>query len=320
MRNILVTGGAGFIGSHVVDGLAAKYPDANITILDKMTYAADFENIFHVLVRGKRQLVVGDVCDLDLCVNLMRNVDCVFHLAAESHVDNSFGNSLAFTQSNTLGTHTMLEAAKRVELPLFVHISTDEVYGELHDGKSLETDRLNPSNPYSASKASAEMIVNSYRYSFDMPIVTIRANNIYGIRQYPEKIIPKFTMQMLNDKKLTLHGGGQNSRHYLLAQDFTHALLLLAEKGEIGGTYNIGTQEEYTNQEIAEFICAQFGKSFKESVEYVEDRPFNDRRYSVDYSKLSALGWAPTFSLKNELPKIVSWYRDNIHRYDNLFE
>jgi UDP-glucose 4,6-dehydratase len=320
MRNILVTGGAGFIGSHVVDGLVQKFPDANITILDKMTYAADFENLTDALVRGKRRLVVGDICDLVLCEDLTRDMDCVFHVAAESHVDNSFSNSLAFTHSNTLGTHTLLEAARRNKVPLFVHTSTDEVYGELHTGKSLETDRLNPSNPYSASKASAEMIVNSYYHSFNMPIITIRANNIFGTRQFPEKIIPKFSMQMLSDMKVTLHGGGMNSRHYLLVGDFVDALLLLAEKGAIGSVYNIGTVDEHTNLDVAKMICQQFGKSFENSVEYVEDRPFNDQRYSVDYSKLTALGWRPTRSLKDQLPEIIAWYRDNIHRYDNLFD
>lgn len=318
MRNILITGGAGFIGSHVFEKLSEVYPDSNIRVLDKMTYAADYENLFHVLERGKRSLTVGDVCDFKLCVEITKGVDAIFHLAAESHVDNSFGNSLEFSRSNTLGTHTLLEAARMNSVPLFVHVSTDEIYGEISEGSFKETDIPNPTNPYSASKASAEMVVNSYRHSFGMPIITVRANNIYGIRQFPEKIIPKFCMQMINGRKLTLHGNGENLRHYLSVKDFASALIVLVNKGQIGETYNIGSHEGYHNVEIAKMICNQFSISFEDSINYVDDRPFNDLRYDVDFSKMESLGWGRNHNLKDDLPKIAQWYRDNIHRYDSI--
>lgn len=319
MRKILLTGGAGFIGSHVMDRLVEAFPNSSITVLDRMTYAADFENISHLLDRERRILVVGNVTDLALCTRLTRDVDCVIHMAAESHVDNSFGNSIEFTLSNTLGTHTLLEAARINNVPLFIHISTDEVYGEVLEGRSKEQDPLDPSNPYSASKAGAEMIVRSYQYSFNMPIITARANNIFGARQYPEKIIPKFIMQLLNGMPLTIHGNGKNTRHYLAAEDFAQALVTLIHKGTNGSIYNIGTDHELTNLEVAAMICGQFNLDVKDVMSFVDDRPFNDRRYSVDSSCMRALGWSPTTSLMDALPGIVTWYQNNQHRYRHLF-
>jgi len=320
MNNILVTGGAGFIGSHLVERLAASYPDAAITILDKMTYAADIENLDKVLKRYQRRLVVGDVCDFDLCAKLTKNIDCVIHTAAESHVDNAFGNSLQFTKSNTLGTHTLLEASRLNSVPLFLHLSTDEVYGEIDEGSFHEDSILNPSNPYSGSKASAEMIVNSYRHSFKMPIVTVRANNIFGKRQYPEKIIPKFTLQFLTGNKMTIHGNGKNTRRYLAVEDLAEAIVMLLEKGVRGETYNIGSEEEYSNIKITTMICNILGADFDQVVRFVDDRPFNDSRYSIDCKKIHSLGWQPTRQLKSTLREIVSWYVDNKERYKNIFD
>ena len=319
MHNILLTGGAGFIGSHVLEALVRQYPDASIVVLDRMTYAADYENIVHVLDRGRRSLKVGTVTDLALCNQLAKDADCIIHVAAESHVDNSFGNSIEFTLSNTLGTHTLLEAARINRVPLFVHVSTDEVYGEVLDGEATESHKLDPSNPYSASKASAEMIVGSYRYSYSLPVITVRANNIFGIRQFPEKIVPKFTMQMLFDKPLTIHGNGSNSRKYLAVEDFADAILTLIENGKVGETYNVGSDEEYTNYQVARLLCRHFGKAPDATVVYVEDRPFNDRRYSISSEKIRGLGWNPTRRLKDSLPAVVDWYRQNQSRYLHLF-
>jgi len=319
MRKILLTGGAGFIGSHVLEKLVDDFPDAEITILDRMTYAADFENISHLLDRRKRTLIVGNVTDLQLCSRLTRDVDCVIHTAAESHVDNSFGNSIEFTMSNTLGTHTLLEAARVNETPLFIHVSTDEVYGEVLEGHSVERDALDPSNPYSASKAGAEMMVRGYQHSFSMPIITIRANNIFGIRQFPEKIIPKFTMQLLFGQPLTIHGTGENARHYLAAEDFAEALTMLIRNGKINEIYNIGSDREMTNLEVARLICEVNGADFDSVVTFIADRPFNDRRYCVESSKISALGWTPRIDLPQALPGIKRWYQDNQYRYRHLF-
>ena len=251
MDKILITGGAGFIGSHVAERVAEEFPEAEIVILDKMTYAADIENLAGFFKDGQRTLVTGDLCDFELCSTLTRGVDGIIHLAAESHVDNAFGNSLEFTRTNTLGTHTLLEASRLNNVPLFIHISTDEVYGEVREGSVDESSAFNPSNPYSGSKASAEMIVNSYRHSFDAPVIIIRSNNIFGIRQFPEKIVPKFAMQALTGNKLTVHGDGRNCRHYLLAEDFAEALVVLIDREKIGEIYNVGSEEEFSNLEMA---------------------------------------------------------------------
>ena len=320
MDNILITGGAGFIGSHVVEKIVADYPKASITILDKMTYAADFENIAHIVDRDKRRLVVGDVCDFELCSSLMHDIDCVIHTAAESHVDNSFGNSLAFTRSNTLGTHTLLEAARINSVKLFVHVSTDEVYGEIDNGVFTEESHLCPSNPYSGSKAAADMIVNSYLHSFDLPVLMVRSNNIVGIRQYPEKIIPKFSMQAMCDRQMTLHGNGMNRRRYLAVEDFSEAIVVLIQKGKVGEIYNVGTQDEYSNLDIAKMICDAFDKDTNKDICFVQDRPFNDSRYAVQFDKIAALGWRPTRHLPDEIPNITNWYRDHIKRYLHLFQ
>lgn len=320
MNRIVITGGAGFIGSHVVERFVAEYPEAHIAILDKMTYAADYDNVAHILERGLRQLYVGDLCDFELCSRLTKNADLVLHLAAESHVDRSFGNSLRFTQSNALGTHTLLEACRVNEVGRFIHVSTDEVYGEIHEGLHVETDFLNPTNPYSASKAAADMIVNGYVRSFKMPIISVRANNIYGTRQYPEKIIPRFTLLSLYGQKLPLHGDGLNRRRFLAAEDFAEALAMLTTKGILGEIYNIGSEMEYTNLQVAELICARFGRNIKDVVEFIPDRPFNDSRYAISSDKIHALGWTTKRPLEKHLDEVIDWYRANKARYQHIFE
>jgi len=319
MRKIVITGGAGFIGSHVVEAVAGKYPDIEITVLDKMTYAADIDNLDGVLKRGQRRLVVGDLTNFDLCRQVVRDADCVINLAAESHVDNSFGNSLQFTHSNTLGTHTLLEACRIHEVPLIVHVSTDEVYGQIHEGFHRETDILDPTNPYSASKAAADMIVNSYVHCFKAPVISVRANNIYGVRQYPEKIIPRFTILSLLGEKLPIHGNGKNLRRYLSAVDFADAILVLLEKGQPGQIYNIGSDDEFSNLEVSNMILEAVGRSSEEAILFVNDRPFNDFRYAIDCSKLRNLGWRAKRPLVNHIDEVVGWYRDNMHRYVDIF-
>jgi UDP-glucose 4,6-dehydratase len=319
MNKIVITGGAGFIGSHVAEKMAQEYPEAEIHILDKMTYAADFENISHLLKRGQRCLCVGDLCDFEFCLRVTKDADLILHLAAESHVDNSFGNSFLFTQSNTLGTHTLLEATRVNKIPKFIHVSTDEVYGEIRSGFHKETDILNPTNPYAASKAAADMIVNSYIRSFKLPIVSVRANNIYGTRQYPEKLIPRFTLLGLTGQKFTVHGDGSHSRRFLAAEDFAEAMLLLIQKGEVGEIYNIGSDSEYTTLQIVELISKDLGVSASTMTEFVGDRPFNDCRYAIDCSKVLALGWKQRRPLKNHLSEVIEWYKRNIRRYEHVF-
>jgi len=315
LSKIVITGGAGFIGSHVTEKIHEEFPDAQIVILDKMTYAADIDNISHIIKRGEVRLVVGDICDLELCSRILKGADLLIHLAAESHVDNSFGDSLLFTKTNTLGTHTLLEACRINEVPKILHISTDEVYGEIPVGEAGENAVLSPTNPYSASKASAEMLVMSYMKSFKLQVIRVRANNIIGIRQFPEKLIPRCCLSLLRGRKIPIHGNGLYTRHYLAVEDFAAALILLLNKGVYGDVYNIGTKEEYSNLEVAAMISKEYGILPDDSIEFVTDRPFNDQRYSVSIKKISTLGWHPLQSLKEEIPKLAEWYKTNLHRY-----
>lgn len=317
MKKIVVTGGAGFIGSHIVERFVQLYPNATIVVLDKMTYAADIRNILPLMNDCRVQLVVGDIVDPGTCARAIKGADLVIHAAAESHVDNSFDNSYEFTKTNVAGTHCLIETIRRAGVEKFIHVSTDEVYGEVLSGKADEDTLLRPTNPYSASKAAAEMIINGYRKSFNFPVIIVRANNIFGIRQYPEKIIPKFLMALMMGNQLTIHGKGHNVRHYLSAWDLADALDLLIKKGEPGGCYNIGTAEEYTNLEMARILCDVFGLNSDEHITFVQDRPFNDARYALDWSRIEALGWSAKRNLKTELPGIAQWYAANVDRYED---
>ncbi len=315
MKKIVITGGAGFIGSHIVDHFESAYPAAQIVVFDKMTYAADIQNIMHHVKSGRVKLIVGDICDLESSARAVQGADLLIHAAAESHVDNSFGNSLEFSRTNVLGTHALMEAALKGGIPKIIHISTDEVYGEVVDGAVAEDAILSPTNPYSASKAAADMVINGYRRSFSLPVITVRSNNIFGIRQYPEKILPKFILQLMTGQKLTLHGTGKNRRHFLAARDLTAALELLVKKGEIGHTYNIGTTDEFKNIEIAHMICGVFGLDPDEQITFIADRPFNDARYAVTWEPLQKLGWKPGIRLENEIRSMAAWYAENFTRY-----
>lgn len=315
MKKIVVTGGAGFIGSHIVDEFIERYPDAKMVVLDKMTYAADIRNIRHHIESKKFELIVGDICNQETCHRALEGADLLIHAAAESHVDNSFGNSLEFSQTNVVGTHCLMEACRQLNVPKIIHVSTDEVYGEVLEGSAVEDTTLRPTNPYSASKAAAEMIINGYLQSFKLPVIIIRANNMFGTRQFPEKLIPKFIYLLMQNQKLTLHGTGENKRHFLAVRDFTKALYLLSQKGVIGECYNIGTTQEYKNIELSKKLCGLFGLNSDQYITYVENRPFNDGRYAVDWSKITALGWKPEIQLEHELPKLIEWYRSQFYRY-----
>lgn len=315
---ILITGGAGFIGSHVVDATVARYPEADITVLDKMNYAANVHFILDHLQSGRIGFVVGDITDYQGMLSATRGVDLLLNLAAESHVGRSFNNSMEFTRTNTLGTHVLLEAARQQGVSRFIHVSTDEVYGEVLGSPAREDRPLHPNNPYSGSKAAAEMIIQSYWRSFGAAAIIVRANNMFGARQYPEKIVPKFIVQALAGKKLVLHGNGSHRRHYLAAQDFAEALLLIAEGGEIASVYNIGGEEEYENVAVAQMICAQVGIDPAKHITFSADRPFNDRRYAVDYGRIRAMGWSPRRRLNDSLADLVTWYTRHLNVFTRL--
>lgn len=312
---VVITGGAGFFGSHILDAAINKYPDAHFVVFDKLTYAGDLRNIESARARANVEVVVDDICDLSVCRKTLSLADLVIHTAAESHVDNSFGESLEFTRTNVFGTHVLIEASRFESVPKFVHVSTDEVYGEIPHGLADETYPIAPTNPYSSSKAAAETVVMGYWKSYGSPIIVVRPNNIFGTRQYPEKIIPLFISRMLAGRKMPLHGNGENKRHYLAVTDAAEAVMHICEYGKLMATYNIGSDEEYTNLQVAEMICDSFGVDLDEHIEFVPDRPFNDCRYGITVQRLSDLGWKASLTLKEELAGIIDWYRSNMHRY-----
>ena len=307
---ILITGGCGFIGSNVVRHFVRKHPSDTIINYDKLTYAGNPENLRDIEKEPNYQFIWGDVCNFELLRHVLRGVDCVIHLAAESHVDNSVGDSLPFTMSNTYGTHVLFEAARINGVKRIIHVSTDEVYGDIEEGSFRESDKLNPNNPYSASKAAAEMIVRAYHKTYRMPVIITRGNNVYGPYQYPEKIIPKFITNLLEGKRVPLHGDGGNIRTYMYVEDVCDAIHLIFEKGAVGEIYNIGTKDEISNLELTRTILKEMGKDEK-MIEFVPDRPFNDRRYSIDTGRLAKLGWRQRTPFPEGIRKTIRWYKDH---------
>lgn len=323
-KAILVTGSAGFIGSNFVNYMVRKYPTTKFIGFDKLDYCARMANIdTDVSSRNNYSFVHGNLLDeyLILKVLNMEKVDAVIHFAAQSHVDNSFGNSIDFTLNNVLGTHKLLEACRIYGLiKRFIHISTDEVYGEIKTGESHEHSILDPTNPYAASKAAAEFIVKSYHYSFKLPVIITRGNNVYGPRQYPEKVIPRFISLLQSGKKCTIQGMGNNIRNFIYVDDTVKAVETILIKGEISQIYNIGGVEEKTVLEIAKHLIdrlilskmeVQDAEKWRDYIEFIEDRKFNDMRYSVNADKLLALGWKPEVSFADGFEKTVTWYLEN---------
>ena len=313
---IMVTGGAGFMGSNFTRFMVNKYPGHEIINYDKLTYAADITSLDDIKSRKNYRFVKGDVCDFKLLMKLLADVDCVIHLAAESHVDNSIGNSLIFTMSNAYGTHVLLQAARLNNVKKFIHVSTDEVYGDIENGSFREDSILSPNNPYSASKAGAEMIARSYHKTYKMELVIVRSNNVFGPYQFPEKIIPKFTARLLDGKKVPIHGNGSNIRTYIYVDDFSNAMDAVFNKGKPGEIYNIGTMDEMSNLELARVIIKKLGKDEK-SIQFVKDRPFNDKRYSIDIRKIKSLGWKQRHSFDDALSMTIEWYRSNRKWWEN---
>ncbi len=314
---ILITGGAGFIASHFVKYMAKKYPEYTIINYDKLTYAGDLARLKDVENEPNYRFVQGDVCDFNFLNYLLKGVTYVFHFAAETHVDNSLGDSLRFTDSNVVGTHVLLEAARANNVKKFFHMSTDEVYGDILEGYFKEDSILNPTNPYSGTKAAADMIILGYKKTYNLPIIIIRCNNVYGPYQYTEKIIPRFASNIIKGKKVPLHGDGSNIRTYIHIDDFCRAMNVIFQKGEIGEIYNIGSRDEITNLQLTKKILAQFGKD-ESFIEFVRDRPFNDKRYGVDITKLKSLGWEQKIPFEEGLASTVKWYEENEDWWKNL--
>ena len=310
--------------SHVVILLTKQYPEYKIVNFDKLDYCACIENLCEVADKPNYKFVKGDICSPDLVNYVLdtEKIDTIMHFAAQTHVDNSFGNSIQFTRNNIMGTHVLLEAAKVHKISKFIHVSTDEVYGEGHDESEpmIEDHVLEPTNPYAATKAGAEFLAKSYHRSFRLPIIITRGNNVYGPHQYPEKLIPKFTNQLQRGRPVTLHGDGKNTRNFLFVEDVARAFDCILHKGQVGRVYNIGGSNEISNVDVAHTLIKIMGLQDQEDtlITYVPDRAFNDLRYTIDNSALSSLGWKEQVSWEDGLAKTVDWYRKFSHRYKDI--
>ncbi|MFC9254068.1 dTDP-glucose 4,6-dehydratase [Amycolatopsis thailandensis] len=312
---VLVTGGAGFIGSHYVrQVLTGAYPslaDAELIVLDKLTYAGNEANLEPVRKNPRYRFEKGDICDGALVSELMQGIDLVVHFAAESHVDRSIAGAADFVLTNVLGTQTLLQAALEAEVGKFVHVSTDEVYGSIDEGSWTEDHALEPNSPYSASKASSDLLARSFFRTHGLPVCVTRCSNNYGPYQFPEKVIPLFVTNLLDGKKVPLYGDGLNVRDWLHVDDHCRGIQFVVDGGRPGEVYNIGGGTELTNRELTGRLLDAVDADW-ESVEPVEDRKGHDRRYSVDITKISAeLGYAPRMSFEDGLADTVAWYREN---------
>ena len=313
---LLVTGAAGFIGSHYVrsllsgtDGVDGSSVTA-VTVLDKLTYSGNRANLAPVETDPRLRFVEGDICDTDLVEELMPGHDAVVHFAAESHVDRSIAGPDDFVHTNCFGTNVVVDTARRLEVERVIHIGTDEVYGSVEVGSSREADALEPRSPYSASKAGSDLIALSYHHTYGVPVTVTRCTNNFGPYQYPEKAIPLFTTNLIEGKRIPLYGDGMNQRDWIYVDDHYAGVHLVLERGAPGEIYNIGAGNETPNRVLVDKLLALFGVG-EEMVSYVTDRLGHDRRYSVDITKVTALGWRKQRTLDEALAQTVAWYRDN---------
>ena len=315
--NLLITGGCGFIGSNFINYIFDR-TDYNIINLDAMYYCASESNIKKEIREDSRyKLIKGNLCSYDLVNHIINDykIDYVIHFAAQSHVQNSFEDSLQYTKDNIEGTHTLLEVCRKYKnIKKFVHVSTDEVYGESmindEEDKKTENSILCPTNPYAATKAGAELIAQSYYHSFKMPIIITRGNNVYGPNQYPEKLIPRFIELLKDNKKVTIQGDGSNIRAFLHSHDVARAFEIILEKGKIGEIYNIGSDEnqEYTVLQVAKLLIEKIKKTDDHNlwITYIEDRPFNDKRYYISNQKIKDLGWSIDINFEDGIDDLLN--------------
>lgn len=312
MTKVLVTGGAGFIGSNFVHYMLEKHPDYEIVNLDALTYCGNLENLEGVEDNPNYTFVKGDIRDHELVDEIARDVDYIVHFAAESHVDRSIEDPEIFIKSNILGTQVLLDAAKKYEIKKYLQVSTDEVYGTLGaEGYFTEETPLQPNSPYSASKAGADLMVRAYYETFGLPVNITRCSNNYGPYQFPEKLIPLMISNALEDKELPVYGDGKNIRDWLHVHDHCSAIDLVLHKGRIGEVYNIGGHNEKQNIEIVKLILKELGKS-ESLIKFVTDRLGHDRRYAIDSTKISEeLGWKPKYTFETGIVETIQWYLDN---------
>lgn len=313
MKNIMVTGGAGFIGSNFVLHMLAQHSDYHIIVYDKLTYAGNLDNLLDVQDNPRYHFVHADICDADAIDSAIQqyNIDTIVNFAAETHVDRSIMNPDAFIQTSVYGTYVLLEAARKHQLERYHQISTDEVYGHIPAGySSREGDNLVPRSPYAASKASADLLVHSYFITYNLPITITRGSNNIGPYQYPEKVVPLFTTNALQDQALPVYGDGRQMREYQYVTDHCEAIDLVLHQGQLGEVYNVGTGEEMENLRMIEILLDTLGKP-RSLIQHVKDREGHDRRYSLDISKIKALGWQPRHTPAEAVALTVQWYAAN---------
>jgi dTDP-glucose 4,6-dehydratase len=303
----VVTGGAGFIGSNFVRFMLTRHDDVEIVNLDRLTYAGNLENLRDVEHDPRYTFVHGDICDAVVVGEALRGADAVVNFAAETHVDRSISGPQDFISTDVLGAHTLLEAVRRLEIPRYLQISTDEVYGSIDDGAFTEESGLDPSSPYSASKAGADLLVLAYHRTFGTPVLITRSSNNYGPYQYPEKIVPLFITNAVDDQQLPVYGDGLNVRDWLYVEDNCAGIDLVLREGDPGQVYNIGGGNEVQNLAITHQILELLGKD-EGLIRFVTDRPGHDRRYAIDCSKLHGLGWHPKVPFEAGLARTVEWY------------
>lgn len=321
MPKLLVTGGAGFIGSNYVNHILKQNEDYEIVNLDKLTYAGNLENLKESENNKRYHFVKGDITNAELVDYLFRKYkfDYVVNFAAESHVDRSILGSQIFYQTNVIGTNVLLEAARKHEIQRFLQVSTDEVYGSLgEDGFFTESTPISPNSPYSSSKAGADMMVQAFHHTYGLPVLISRCSNNYGPLQFPEKLIPLMIINTLNNKKLPVYGDGMQVRDWIYVIDHNEAIDLILNKGRVGEVYNIGARNEKPNIEIVKLILGMLGKG-EELIEYVKDRPGHDRRYAIDPYKIETeLGWKPSHSFEQAIEHTVKWYLDNKQWWERI--
>jgi dTDP-glucose 4,6-dehydratase len=307
-RRYLVTGGAGFIGSNFIRFVLEQEPDSAVTNLDLLTYAGVKATVDELDRNDRHTFVLGDIRDADLVDRLAADHDVIVHFAAESHVDRSIEGPSVFLETNVVGTGVLIDAARRHQVDRFIHVSTDEVYGSIEEGFAPEDAVLEPSSPYSASKAGSDLLVQSYGVTFGYEAIVTRCTNNYGPYQFPEKVIPLFVTNLLDGKPVPLYGDGRNERDWLYVRDHCAAIHVLIDQGTPGETYNIGANAQLSNLELTQRILAALDLD-ESRVERVTDRPGHDLRYAVDSSKLRALGWSPEHSFDEWLDQTIDWYR-----------
>ncbi len=304
--HILVTGGAGFIGSNYVHYLLTETTDRVIT-LDSLTYAGSLDNLDGVLDHPRHKFIEGDICDSEIVSDIIEDVDVVVNFAAESHVDRSIEGARPFVTTNVQGTQTLLDAAKGANIKRFLQVSTDEVYGQILDGKFSEDDPLNPRNPYSATKASADLLAQSFHTTHDVPVLITRTCNNFGPRQHHEKLIPKFIQNAAAGEPLPVYGDGSNIREWIYVEDNCRALDLVLREGDVGEIYNIGSHTEKSNLEVTNTILDVIGAD-KNLIEFVHDRAGHDQRYALQTEKIEALGWKPEYTFEEGLERTIEYY------------